>query len=134
MKTRVKIDKIAIVLMAMTGLICFLRGATLYYWWQMPDIEMSSSAAIYKGVQYPEVSFATLVVGIPCLIVLIMPALRAIPRVIFISGLLVSFGIASIIGSISLSFNVAGGGAIFLMLGVHLYRLTATQFRELDSA
>lgn len=132
MKTKVKLDKLTYALMLMVALICLLRGVTLYFWWHMPDIEMSVSPAIYKGVQYPEVSFATLAIGVPCLIVLMTHLLRDLARAVFVSGVLVSFGMISIIGAMSLSFNVAGGGAIFLMLGVQLYRLTITQLSKID--
>ena len=112
----------------MLVLLCFLRGVTLYYWWQMPNIEMATSPAIYKGVQYPGVSFATLLIGIPSILILLLPILRTIPRVLFIAGIFFCFGIASLVATFYLSFNVAGGGGLFLIVGMHLYREAVEQY------
>ena len=124
MEPRIHLDKLTYLLVVLVALICILRGVTLYYWWHMPDIELSSSPAIYKGVRFPGVSFATLIIGLPCIAVLVLPILRTTTRVIFISGALVSFGAVSIIAAYYLSFNVAGGGASFFILGVRLLQIS----------
>ncbi len=129
-----KIDKVTILLVVMVGLVCVLRGATLYYWWHTPGIELPSIPAIIKGVQFPFVSIATLLIGLPCIAILALPILRTLQKVLFISGAMVSFGIVSIMASIYLSFNVAGGGAIFILLGMYLYRSASNCIRVKSNA
>ena len=129
-----KLDKVSYTAILILGLLCVLRGATLYFWWNMPNIEMASSPAIYKGVQYPVISFTTLLIGLPGIAVLMLPKLRTLPRAFFISGIFVSYGIASIAAAFYLSTNVAGGGGIFILSGMYIYRVANKQFAKCENA
>lgn len=130
----VKIDKYTYFAIALIASVCILRVVTLYYWFNLSTIEMSSSPAIYKGVEYPEVSLLTLLVGIPSILVLLLPIFRTYSRVFFVSGALVLFGTVSVVASFYLSLNVAGGGVLFTILGAHIYRITNHQFRQVINA
>jgi hypothetical protein len=117
-------DKVAWLLVAFIIAICTWRFLVLYYWWFLPEIELPSSPAIYKSVKYPWVSVLSLVITLPCLVVLIIPAFRDALRVAFISGVLVCLGIASVLGMWFLSANVSGPTAIFVLAGAHFYKLS----------
>ncbi len=120
----IRFDKLSWFLLAFIIAVCAWRFVILYYWWYLPDIELPSSPAIYKSVEYPWVSIVFLVITLPCLIVLLIPGFRDALRVAFISGVLVSLGIASIVGMWFLSANVSGPAALFVLVGLRFYQLS----------
>jgi hypothetical protein len=119
-----RFNKLSLFLLAFMMAVCAWRFVILYYWWYLPDIEVPSSPAIYKSVEHPWVSILFLVITLPCLIVLVIPAFRDALRVAFISGVLVSLGIASLVGMWFLSANVSGPSALFVLAGMHFYKLS----------
>jgi hypothetical protein len=119
-----RFDKLSWFLLVFIISVCAWRFVILYYWWYLPDIELPSSPAIYKSVKYPWVSITFLFITLPCLIVLVIPAFRDALRVAFISGVLVSLGMASIVEMWFLSANVSGPSALFILAGMHFYKLS----------
>jgi hypothetical protein len=119
-----RLNKLSWFFLAFIIAVCAWRFVILYYWWYLPDIELPSSPAIYKSVKYPWVSITFLAITLPCLIFLVIPAFRDALRVAFVSGVLVSLGMVSIFGMWFLSANVAGPSALFVLAGMHFYKLS----------
>ncbi|MCG7971412.1 MAG: hypothetical protein JBO36_12235 [Candidatus Thiodiazotropha taylori] len=119
-----KLDKLSWFFLAFIIAVCAWRFIILYYWWFLPEIELPSSPAIYKSVNYPWVSIWFLIITLPCVLVLVLPAFRDALRVAFVSGVLVSLGIASIVGMWFLSANVSGPATVFVLAGMHFYKLS----------
>lgn len=124
-----KMDIIGYILIGFVVLNCVFRGLTIYYWLFPPDLLTEYSPVIYKGVEYPLVSFLTLIVTLPCVVVLAVPKLRTLPRVLFVCGVLFSFGMASIIGAWFLSFNVTGSGLPYFLSAIYIYRMATNRFK-----
>jgi len=120
----IKLDKYSWILIAMIIAICVWRIAVLYYWILSPEIELPNSPAIQKSIKYPWISIWSLAIIIPCLMVLIVPILRDAIRVAFVSGIFISFGIATVVGHFYFSGNVAGSMVLFFVAGVHFYKLS----------
>ena len=119
----INIHKETYLLLLFVVVLSMLKMVTLYYWWFLPNITLPDSPAITKGVNYPAISIATVIIGIVSFIILLTPVFRTKLVLAFWSGVLVTSGILSFIGTWYLSPNVVLGGAIFIILGIHIIRL-----------
>ena len=118
-----KLDKVTYMLILAVTCVCIWKGLILYHWLYLGEIEMSNSPGIYKSVKYPIISVVTLLISLPSLMVLLIPSIRTIPVVLFVSGALVVLGVVTICLMPYVSINVAGGSLFFIMLGQNTFIL-----------
>lgn len=119
---RLRLDKASWAFIAYIAVVCLAKLVVLFYWIQLPEVEVPSSPYLQKGVQYPMVAFWHLAVSLPCLVVLVIPQLRSAHRIAFIAGICVSLGIASFIGMWYISGNIFAGTLGYLIAGIQFYK------------